>query len=326
MKSKLPATLVICIVFFISVSTFVGSGAETTTINAPLNDGWYYLPAYPNYAPSGLPDFDQRAQKDWRSRLIIWSLCAPTSLANIFWWFDSKHADPHGIPGDGNDTYPMVQDFLPPGTPEPGPYTDDHGFNNVNDAETPLAKWTAQGELIEQIAWYVNHNFRRFPPLSFLIAGTRQYMMKWGVEQWIKDAGLQDKYFVEHYFTPDFQLLANKLQNNSGIVLLLRFYNPLSRMFPLPNDHYWKTVFSGHYVALAGVHPDGYIALSDPYLNIVNPDPCPTEHNDARIVSHDVYEVDFSSPDSRHASFWIPEYWFSGVLVTYALVISEIDA
>jgi hypothetical protein len=324
MKIKISIILIIFLLLSVSITIPCIGSKSDCSIPSKNDEGWYFLPPYDNYAPSGLPDFDQKAQKDWKSMIFIWTLCAPTSLANIFWYFDSKNADPAGFPGDGNDTYPLVKDFQPPCDPIPGPSSDDHSFTNVNDDTTSLKKWTAQGELIEQIAWYVNHDFRRFPPLSFLTAGTRQYMMKWGVQQWIKDAGLNEKYEVEHYFKPDFNMISEELQNGSGIVLLLRFYNPLSKFFPIGNDYYLMPVFSAHYVSLSGIHPDGFIALSDPYKNVDNPDPTPFEHCDASVVSHDIYHISFDCPASVYGSWWLPNYWFKGGIASYALIISEV--
>jgi hypothetical protein len=52
-------------------------------INTTTYQVWYYLPSYPNYSPSGLPDFDQRQNSTWK-RGFIWSFCGPVALANIF--------------------------------------------------------------------------------------------------------------------------------------------------------------------------------------------------------------------------------------------------
>ncbi len=37
--------------------------------------------------------------------------CGPVALANCFWWFDSKYADPAGTPGDGEDQFALVEDY-----------------------------------------------------------------------------------------------------------------------------------------------------------------------------------------------------------------------
>ena len=278
--------------------------------------GWYYLPSYSNYAPNGLPDFDQRGQNDWKSRIIIWSYCAPTSLADIFWWFDSKNSDLNGTPGDGKDDFPLVRDYNAPGVPNPGPYSDDHNFNNVNSRETPSKKGELSGELIERIAWYINHNNKQGKLRFFFWGGTKTYDMKKGVQRWLEDSGLENKYNVEQQSKPSFSYICQKLRGDLGIVLLLRFNNPFIRFYPM---------FCGHYVAVAGVNQrDGYIALSDPFLNTVNPDPTPLEHNNPSVVSHDVYKIDSTSPRMLRASWWLPGYSYTGAYATYAFVISEV--
>jgi hypothetical protein len=315
--------------FLLLLSTFsvcvVSSDHTKKSLETTQEDGWYYLPVYPNYAPHGLPDFDQK-QDHWKAGgkwLLIgglWSFCAPTSLAEIFWWFDSKHEDPLGYPGDGNDTYPLVSNYNTLGTPIPGPKLDDHNFNNVNDLATRWRHGRGAKELIEQLAWYCNTNFCRYPFIRGY-AGTHAAFLEKGAKQWISDAGLQDHYTVEGIWNPDFSLIVDKLQNNSGIILNLLLYNSEAIIFQ---------TFLGHYVAVAGINQNGSIALSDPFQNAADPSPTPSEHNDANIVSHDIYLVNFTSPLPEKASWWVMEYFDIGVkkfggLAWYALIISETD-
>ena len=320
MIKKIICGLVVSIFLFSSINAI---GTNLTNTNEETNDieveddGWYYLPAQPNYAPKGLPDFDQCSQDDWKSRGFIWSFCAPTSLADIFYWFDSKHSDPNGFPGDGFDNYSLVKNLNSTDTPNPGPLQDDHNFNNVNSNQTPSPYGQISGELIEQIAWYVNQNNRQGKLRFKFWGGTKQKDIFQGVNDWIRDAGLEDDYSVEQVQKPTFSYVCEKLKQDCGIVILFRFVKPaiFPRLFP---------VFCGHYVALAGVNQrDGYIAVSDPYLNVMNPEPTPQEHLNASVVSHDIYKVESLPHDQYHASWWAPGYWRFGGFVTYALIISE---
>jgi hypothetical protein len=321
-------SVVLIITFFItalsaSLAASVPNAPKSQTMN---NDGWYFLPAYSNYAPQGLPDFDQQ-QDNWKARQGIWrfigglwSFCGPTSLADVFWWFDSKHEDPLGYPGDGNDTYPLVRNFDTSGAPDPGPNADDHNYNNVNNLETPWRQGTGAKEFIETVAWYCNTNFCRYPFIRGF-AGTYSQYLEEGARQWLVDAGLQDHYTIEAVKNPDFSMIVEKLQNNSGIILNLLFYNQKAILFQ---------TFLGHYVAVAGINPNGSIALSDPFQNNANPTPTPSQHNDANIVSYDIYPVNFTSPFPEKASWWIKEYfhisvWTFGGIATYALIISEVE-
>jgi hypothetical protein len=325
MEKKICSLIVVVMLVGITLSSsFASSRVLKEEPAAKETEEWYYLPSFPNYAPMGLPDFDQR-QDNWMSSEGIWffirgvwSFCGPTSLADIFWWFDSKHENPQGSPGDGNDTYPLVRDYHAPGTPTPGPNTDDHNFNNAND---PLTSWNhGRGgkELIENVAWYCNTNLCRFLFIRGF-SGTYPQFLELGAKQWIKDAGLQDRYHVETIWKPDFSVINKHLRDNDGIIVNLLFYNPKAIVFH---------TLLGHYVAVARINTDGYIALSDPVQNKINPGPDPTAHNDAGVVSYDIYKVNFTSPYSDRASWWIEDFYDPGVvkfggLAQYALIISE---
>ena len=68
-----------------------------------------------DYAPSGVPDFDQKQDKwgvgvlgapGWR-----WTYCGPVAMANSLWWFDSKF-EPNPVPPPAiNDGYPLVKAY-----------------------------------------------------------------------------------------------------------------------------------------------------------------------------------------------------------------------
>ncbi|MBN1860057.1 MAG: hypothetical protein JW840_01195 [Candidatus Thermoplasmatota archaeon] len=321
------SVLILIIVILSTISASVlSSDLQASSSKQTGEDGWYYLPAYPNYAPNGLPDFSQK-QDTWKQRQSIWlfigglwSFCAPTSLADIFWWFDSKHEDPLGYPGDGNDTYPLVKNCNTIGAPTPGPMQDDHNFNNVNDVESRWRQGRGAKELIETLAWYCNTNFCRFPFVRG-VPGTLACSLEKGAKQWIQQAGLQDHYTVEGIWNPEFSFIVDHVQNNSGVIVNLLLYNSHAVVFQ---------TFLGHYVAIAGINRNGFIALSDPFQNEANPSPTPLEHNDASVVSYDVFSVNFTSPFPGKASWWIEEYFDFGItrfggLGWYALIISEVD-
>lgn len=283
-----------------------------------LENDWYYLPGYPNYCPNGLPDFDQRQDETWRHK-YMWSFCGPTALANVIWWFDSKHSDPSGSPGDGVDNYPLVKNLNLYFEPIPGPNLDDHNFNNINDVQTPWDEDLVAGELIEVIAQYSNINWYKIPFIS--IAGTDRYSLARGAKKFISDSGLESQYKVENFYRPSFNLINEKLRENSGIVLRLGYYIPSFPSILLP-------IFSAHYVAVAGVNSNGSIAICDPKWDITNPNPYedPILHNDPSIVSHDVYTIDESPPYPSISRFWIPDFEIHrSVLVVAAIIISEVE-
>jgi len=277
-------------------------------------EGWYFLPSYDNYAPSGLPDFDQRQHLSWKKG-YVWAFCGPVALADIFWWFDSKHEDEQGTPGDGNDTYPLVSIYNTPSTPYPGPTYDDHNFNNVNDVNTPWTDDSQSGELIERIATYVNIYWHNNP--FFSISGTDRFHMVQGAKQWIKDAGLENNYKIENIAKPSFSLILDRVQKNQGVILHGGFY--------IPGFPKFISLISGHYFAVAGVHPDGYISISDPLYDIQQPTMNFTRHNDPQYVSHDTFQISTSPPIPSIAKWWIPQFErHRRILIRSAIIISEI--
>jgi len=75
---------------------------------------WYYKPGYSDYAPNGMPDFDQR-QDEWDNPpgSGSWSYCGPLAVANCLWWFDSKMEPNPVTPPAINDHYPLLQSYSP---------------------------------------------------------------------------------------------------------------------------------------------------------------------------------------------------------------------
>ena len=321
MKNQAYIIIVIVILLFAGFSTLSGTNKTTSALEPP-DENWYLLPGYPNYAPNGMPDFDQHQEESWENQKGGSVFCLPTAVADVLWWLDSKYEkNQNGIPGDGKDTCLLVRDYNAPSTPNPGPYTDDHNFNNVNDNQTPYHRYSKNSELIERLARYhdirPNLDLSRRPILrSIYSLYHHTFIVLCGAKKLIKDAGLRDQFKVENLIRPSFSDISKRLQNNEGIVLALVGY--------ISPSHKW-----GHAVALAGINTkDGKIAISDPWMDVsnINPDPSDrTLHNDPQYVSHDIYEIDLNSPYQNLGSWWIPKYFeeYGGAIVTAAIVISE---
>jgi len=127
---KIIAILIIGILFISGFNVIALSKQKKSSIN--INDEWYYYPKLQNYAPKGMPDFDQK-QNNWRDSVYNgWTFCGALSVSNIFWYIDSFFSDSNGYPGDGYDNFPLVLDYHSQGESNPGPNTDDHNINNVN--------------------------------------------------------------------------------------------------------------------------------------------------------------------------------------------------
>jgi len=279
--------------------------------------GWYWCASYDNYAPSGMPDFDQTQQDDWRNPDVQrFSFCGPTAVANCFWWLDSKYADPEGVPGDGTDTFPLVRDYGGAVYPLPGPNWDDHNYSNVNDLATPWppegpppattafvpgpqaqpSDVPAWGELVERLAWYVDTDGIRS---GANFGGTLGRPMVFGIEQWLEEEGLDHMLGVTSVSEPDFYHIAEAAKRGDCVMLAVGWWDEEE-----PGE--WRRR-GGHVVTVAGVNTDELlIAFSDPGFDQAPPDNL-QDHNDAAIVSHDIWRVDLDSPKSD-GKWWLTDY------------------
>jgi hypothetical protein len=221
----------------------------------------YYKLPYLDYAPNGMPDFDQK-QANWinqQSGRFSW--CGPVALANCLWWFDSKFeinpVDPRPFYPGGpplNDNYPLVTTF--------GPW-DDHDFNNVIPFINQLGPMCG---------------------VDGPSQGTMLPNLQAGFISWLAMKGLSGAYNSQIVMGPPFQLLRDSILDSQDVILLLGFYEIL------PNQTcQW---LGGHYVTCAGVCTQvPSICISDPFLDSNEGEPPPgtahgsAVHNDAFFVS-----------------------------------------
>ncbi len=296
----------------------------------PVDKGWYWMSIYPNYAPSGMPDFTQK-QGEWKHifdmgngvadttavpddiqiiqpgekvgeyQLVIgpgpncclesependdkskWSFCSVVSLANCYWWLDSKFSDSEGFPGDGEDEFPLVKGYES---------NDDHAPDNV-----PLLVC----DLANEINIIGDLDLKEMPNL-----------IKNGIEDWFQKADLDQVFAIQVEKYPDFNDVAQKITNDQVVMLCLTFYTSQ-----------W-TLLNSHAVTCAGVNPDELkIAISDPMGGS-------TKNNDAQYVSHTQYEVAIGSPNGSGlpCKFYLPKYGsLYNTVVEHALYISSINA
>ncbi|MBM4432342.1 MAG: hypothetical protein FJ026_18640, partial [Chloroflexi bacterium] len=223
-----------------------------------------------DYAPSGMPDFDQR-QSEWRDPAPagVWTHCGSVAVANVLWWLDSR-SEPGSTPppqvSDGCELVPSFGDW------------DDHDAQNVvplvNDLATRLGTNQTGGA-----------------------RGTDVDMMLPALQTYLAEKSLQNAYKVTLTASPSFDQLLSWVQSGKGVVLLLGFWE-------------WqgdRWVYLGaHYVAVAGIEPvNRYLALSDPFRDaweareavlgrspVSHLYPHDAEmHNDAQYVSHDAYHM-----------------------------------
>ncbi len=196
--------------------------------------GWYWKPSYPNYAPSGMPDFSQK-QDQWKTifpgvngtldstpagddvissdglriapgpnctlettpagdDVVKYSFCSPTAVANCLWWFDSKYADPKGKPGDGKDNFTLVQNYT---------VGDDHSKANVPELICRLAN--AMNTCKEGL--------------------TNVTDVQKALDQWFNDTGLNYMFEEKTYYKPTFSFIESEIKRSQDVILSLGYYN-----------------------------------------------------------------------------------------------------
>ncbi len=306
--------------------------------------GWWFKSCYPDYAPSGMPDFDQKQDSwDYPTGSGNWTYCGPTAVANCFWWVDSRFeaffGPGGGIPGDGADTFPLVRDYNepPPVDPtQPLPNTDDHGFENVDDLQTPPPPIAGPppplppfpglpvtgAELVERLAWYMNTDGMQ---TGFDHQGTYQIDMGMGIDQWIYEQELDTLLYEHTEEMPTFAWIDTQVHKSQDVILLLGFWW-------FDGETWWR--HGGHYVTVAGVNSQQWmLAFSDPFLDLAEAGfaGCihnsaykphnhgiygPQTHNDAGNASHDWHLIMSDSP-SPGGVIWIPEYPFTYMDLIY---------
>lgn len=230
---KILFSLVVLCVLLLSTAQALQHPSSTRTDEGLQSKGWYWKQDYPNYAPQGLPDFDQH-QDQWKKispgpngmidstvagddiynsaeNCIApgpdcslnstavgddteeWIFCGPVAVANCLWWFDSKFADPAGLPGDGEDQFMLVEDYGA---------GDDHASANA-----PL--------LIENLARAMN---------TTGMGTTYINDMESAVLDWLTTTNLTEKFTVQSYNRPTFEFIEGEIERSQDVILLLGDY------------------------------------------------------------------------------------------------------
>ena len=270
---------------------FVYTAVEYVIDFSPIQ---YDKPAYPDYAPSKMPDFDQR-QDGWFDTFGRWSHCGPVAMANSLWWFDSKYENNTIPPPMIIDNFPLVQNY--------GPW-DDHDVRNVEP-------------LVNELAWLMDTNGKR---TGIPHNGTYVWDMQNGTRWYFELKGLNDTFYERTWFCNfTFADVEYEVEKCEDVILLLGFYE-----FDPQAEQWFR--FRGHYVTVSGVNANGTIKFSDPAIDAAewwgNGEVLPPGHthpgypqytmlhNDTLFVSHDYYSVRYDSPISGvHWGIWDYPYY-----------------
>jgi len=247
----------------------------------------YWKPDYPDYAPSGMPDIDQKQDNWFIPWTGQWVFCGPVAVANSLWWLDSEF-EPGNIPPPAvSDGFPLVTSYG---------YWDDHDVKNIEP-------------LVNDLAGYMH----------ITPGGTEVHDMKRGIDQYLTDRQMHAYFYTHLYKQPTFYEVEYEVEKCQDVILLLGFW----QLDPMGT---WYR-FGGHYVTVAGVNStERYIAFSDPYIDaaemglpgrVLPPGHpsghLPDLHNDTLYVSHDIYWAFDQSP-SPGGNWWLPDYnqWMLG--------------
>ncbi len=333
----------------------------------PVDPPLYWKKGFMDYAPSGMPDFDERQMLTYNwSQGNTWTHCSPTAVANSLWWLDSEFERGNIPPPNASDSFPLVSSYatMPP-------FWDDHAPRNVPP-------------LIEHLAYLMDTDGRRTATahmgtiVTDMEAGLAQYLQWTGVNpngdingdgevnvtdynlavaannsipgapNWNLAAdiypvtsgwpnrGTADNHvnqsdinlvtanigkkgmFYERTTPafPEFSLIESEVEKSEDVVLALGFWINNAGTLERYNytDLYPNTGRNGHSVTVAGVNSTTLkIAISDPAFDAyelgltpegrvpvphVHPAPEPPylTHDNASLVSQDVYNVVYLPP------------------------------
>jgi hypothetical protein len=328
----------------------------------------YWKPGYPDYAPSGMPDFDEKQDK-WTkpgvSGLGNWTYCAPVAVANSLWWLDSEFEPGITPPPTKSDGFNLVTSYNKTGwddhDPRNVPYliqhlaylmdTDgnrtkpcSHVGTFVNDTEVGLAQylsWTG----VNPIGDVNGDGVVNATDLAIVVAAnnTKPGDANWNMAADIYPVTLgwptpgkadnvvnqsdidlvnanmnETGMFSERTIkAPDFNLIEKEVEKCEDVVLTIGFWifdgaNWAPENYSNPGIP--PNTPKKHAVTVAGVNSTTFkIAISDPDLDafenglITNgrvpvlhthtpPEPPYTTHNNASLVSQDIYNVTWISP------------------------------
>lgn len=231
---KAVVSIVVLFIFLLTSIQAMNAAIVSKTIKETAIEGWYWKSSYPNYSPQGIPDFDQQQDRWKKigpgpngtiDSIVVgddiynaienciapgpnchldsnvtgddveeWIFCGPVAVANCFWWFDSKFADPTGTPGDGHDQFSLVADYGA---------GDDHATANA-----PL--------LIEKLALAMNTTGKGTTYITDMYDG---------IVDWLDTADLTDEFTIETYNRPTFSFIEGEIERSQNVILLLGSYN-----------------------------------------------------------------------------------------------------
>jgi hypothetical protein len=216
-------------------------------VNETTEGGWYYKPAYTNYAPQGMPDFNQ-THDSWKSIVD-----GGNGIANTAALGD----DIQVVPVGGAVSFGAV-------IVAPGPNC---ALNSI-PAGDDVAKWAFCGPVaVANCFWWFDSKFddsNGYPgdgvdnfslvqkysvtddhlktnvplliqdlaaKMNTTTKGTTNITdMKNAIQTWLINKGLSPVFTVNKYFAPNFSFIEDEIERCQDVILLLGFYNATGKL------------------------------------------------------------------------------------------------
>ncbi len=242
MKSRKTDAVVLIITVIILVSTMAVFRAHGAF--APWQG--YVKPAFPDYAPSGMPDFDEK-QPQFTTDVghVQYSWCVPVAVADSLWWLDSEgesinYSTPVPPPTI-SDHYSLVTSY--------GGLWDDHDPQNVFGLVPELAV-DMHTDGIGVGGGYV---------------GTRYADIQPGINTYLTNHGVAGLFEVHGADFANFNWVDQQVEACQDVELCLEFW--------YFTGNGWQPITTpifelGHCVTCAGVNSTtSQVLVSDPYYN-----------------------------------------------------------
>jgi hypothetical protein len=317
------------------MSTSLAEKSEYKVVS--LDRAWYWMDSYPNYAPSGLPDFDQN-QDQWKG-IIDGGNGVAESVAS---------GDDVQVTAEGGLVDPDAPAVIAPGLDcalesTPGGdditvwmfsnavstinclwwldsrYADSSGFPGDGEDIYPLISDYGAGD--DHTAANAPLSIERMANMLDITSTIYLDDNVWvdGIDEWFVNVSLEDKLDVNFYNYPTFEFIAGEIEIGKAVILVIGFIDDSS------GD---CVIVESHSVTCAGVNTaDTKIAISDPIKNKNNPSN--DDHNDTQYVSHDIYKIQIGSPCSNlpEIECWLAAYesGYNYSVVHSALVVEYIN-
>ena len=221
----------------------------------------YAKPAFTDYAPSGMPDFDEK-QDHWGPVAGTYTWCVPVAVADSLWWLDSEYESKNYsnpvAPPTISDHFNLVTTY--------NSTWDDHNSSNVDPLVRNLAALmhTDQGHV-----------------------GTLWTDVAPGIQAYLVQQGVDSLFEVHQMDFPVFPWIDAQVTQCQDVELFLEFwYFNLGTWQKTTNPNFE----SGHCVAVAGSNATtNQVLVSDPYYDVSAPAVNSAVHNDAQYVLQDPY-------------------------------------